>query len=171
MVVRNSALYGAPFSKESRATLACLYKTPGWCLYAASHSCWLLAPYSDCVASRSREIMGHFTLAKLEAPSPNGMVIWHDQSWQIMINLQILSWKSSILIKSHQKSQNVMKSHHVKWNIYGDLIFMIFGDMKFDHQKSWKMFHLPWWFLVINHDQSWFPNSNWELGIRSEPSH
>ncbi len=33
--------------------------------------------------------------------------------------------------------------------------------MKLDHKKSWKMFHLTW-FLVINHDQSWFPNSNWE---------
>ncbi len=33
--------------------------------------------------------------------------------------------------------------------------------MKLDHQRSWKMFHLTW-FLVINHDQSWFPNSTWE---------
>ena len=40
-----------------------------------------------------------------------------------------------------------MKSHHVKWKTFGDLIFM---------------FHLTWWFLVINDDQSWYPNSNWE---------
>ncbi len=28
-----------------------------------------------------------------------------------------------------------------------------------DHEKC---FILTWWFLAINHDQSWFPNSSWE---------
>ena len=54
-----------------------------------------------------------------------------------------------------------------------ETFLVIFGDfddfherspkiMKLDHQTSWNMFHLIWWFLVINREQSWFPNSNWE---------
>ncbi len=28
--------------------------------------------------------------------------------------------------------------------------------------RPWKMFHLTWWFLAINHDQSWLKNFSWE---------
>ncbi len=41
--------------------------------------------------------------------------------------------KSPIIIKAHQKLPNIMKSHHVKnflfLMIFGDLIFIIFGDI------------------------------------------
>ncbi len=84
-----------------------------------------------------------------------------------------------------------MKNHHIKWNIFDDLWRSHFYDflwhfarnsfrdfmnwfhfdgfqarspkiMKLDHQRAWEMFHLTWWFLVINHDQSSFPNFSWE---------
>ncbi len=103
--------------------------------------------------------------------SPNWMVICHDKSWLIMINLQILSWK---ITKNHQWSQ---KNHQMSWKII----------MLNEHQKSWSGFFkwaknlesvrdhenhpvsLSHWsllfkmaILVINHDQSWFPNFSWE---------
>ena len=85
-------------------------------------------------------------------PSPNWMVICHDQlwymSWLIMINLQNLSWK---ITKNHQKSQRspkVMKIIILKWNLFDDLIFYFSSSysrspkiMKLDYQRSWKMFH------------------------------
>ncbi len=55
------------------------------------------------------------------------VMINHDVSWVIMINLHILSRKITI----HARSPKIMK---------------------LDHQRSWKMFHLTRWFLVINHD-------------------
>ncbi len=30
------------------------------------------------------------------------------------------------------------------------------------YQRSWKIIHLTWWFLVIYHYRLWFPNSGWE---------
>ncbi len=47
-------------------------------------------------------------------------------------------------MKNHQKSPKHKKS------------------TKCQITKDEKCFILTWWFLVINHDQSWFPNSTWQ---------
>ena len=78
-------------------------------------------------------------------PLPIFLVMCHNQLWLIMINLQILSWK---ITNNHQKSPNITKYHEKSsWNIW---LF------HFRSPKSWKMFHLTWWFflwiIMIYHD-------------------
>ena len=87
------------------------------------------------------------------------MVICHDQSWYIMINLQILSWK---ITNNHQRSTNVMKSHHVEWNIFDDLWWSHFHGFWWHFAKNHEvrspkiMKHAAygdfWWLIMINHD-------------------
>ncbi len=103
------------------------------------------------------------------------VMISHDLSWSIMINLQILSWK---VTNNHQKSRKVTMLNETFWwslviSFSWFLVIFLFKitvsrsneqgricPKKSDAFILWSL--LTWWFLVINHDQSWFPNSNWE---------
>ncbi len=72
---------------------------------------------------------------------------WKNETCRVIENNTImdvsLSQKITLkIIKNHQKSSKITKDHE-------------------------KCFILTWWFLAINHDQSWFPNSSWERYIKT----
>ena len=60
-------------------------------------------------------------------------------------------------------SRKVMK--HFWWSLVISFLWFLVTFLpeiiKSDHQRS-KRFHLTWWLLVINQDQSWLPIFIWE---------
>ncbi len=132
----------AVFSHESRG---CDFEigriTKFQTLFLLGVAKYMLCPNYEYHPSRSwggslRKKSSEYFEIKL-ALSPNWMVFYHYQSWYIMI-----TYNEYIQILSREITGKGFLVRKSLWSI-----------IKLDSQR---------WFLVINHDQSWFLNSNWE---------
>ncbi len=144
---------------------------------------WSQGCTTNCLLSEGSLVPQYFTYGwsliisiiiwqqKVPAAVDNLSQLDDDLSWYITINHdrspKLIMKKSPIIIKGHRKTPNVMKIHHVKWDIFDYLWWShkFWSVPKLDHQRSWKTFHFTWWFLVINHDQSWFSHFSWERKV------
>ena len=81
-------------------------------------------------------------------------VICEENSPDLNASTAKMSWSGKVMHNLRKKSWHAMSSWNVTLRTTQSFSKMI--------ERSWKMFYLTWWFLMINYDQSWFPNFSWE---------